>query len=128
LKEFVDQVHNKICLSIIRTITCQLFPNSGWLFINLIIYFLLPTNVRILLNTYTNEIYPNSRLTYTYSGDPNTYWTSLVFKWSLLPRTGHLITGLFKNWTNLSGLRMVQHFVNIQLRDHSTTGHKSTIH
>jgi 26S proteasome regulatory subunit N1 len=29
LKEFVDQVHNKICLSIIRTITCQLFPNSG---------------------------------------------------------------------------------------------------
>jgi hypothetical protein len=30
-----------------------------------------------------------------------------VFEWTILPRTGHLKSGQFKNWTNLSGFQMV---------------------
>jgi hypothetical protein len=43
--------------------------------------------------------------------------TSPVFKWSILPRTGHLITGLFKNQTNLSAFWMIiqlDHFTRIK--------------
>jgi hypothetical protein len=35
-----------------------------------------------------------------YSGDPSTYRTNLVFKWSILARTGHLITRPFEYLTN----------------------------
>jgi hypothetical protein len=46
------------------------------------------------------------------------YRTNSVFKWSILPKTGHQITGPFKNWTNFSSFEWsgkLDHFIHKRL-------------